>query len=186
MKTCTKCLQIKALCEFNKLSKARDGLQYHCKSCKLEYQRSNQNRDNVQRKYYEQNREICNERVLKAHAKKKDYYFSKSILWAKENRERYLENRRKWYTRNSASQIERQRRRIGRIRHGEMFMNQAEKAEVQGMYDFCRIFPNFEVDHIIPLNGETVSGLHVLANLQVLERSANRSKGNKFMPEAVA
>ena len=59
-------------------------------------------------------------------------------------------------------------------------MNQAEIAEVQGMYDFCKIFRGFEVDHIIPLNGKSVSGLHVLGNLQVLSVSENRSKSNKY------
>ena len=133
-----------------------------------------------QRKYYEANKEVCDTRVRESQAKKREYYSQKSKEWATENKERHLQNKRNFYARNSAQEIAKVRRRKGKIKHGEMFMNQGELAEVQGMYDFCKIFKGFEVDHMVPLNGKFVSGLHVLSNLQVLPINENRSKGNKF------
>jgi excisionase family DNA binding protein len=38
------------------------------------------------------------------------------------------------------------------------------------------------VDHVIPLQGPNVSGLHVETNLQILSATANIGKGNKFAP----
>ncbi len=37
-----------------------------------------------------------------------------------------------------------------------------------------------EVDHIIPLQGKNISGLHVHNNLQILTKSKNRSKKNNY------
>jgi len=37
-----------------------------------------------------------------------------------------------------------------------------------------------EVDHILPLKSETVSGLHVETNLRVIPGRENASKGNRI------
>lgn len=44
----------------------------------------------------------------------------------------------------------------------------------------------WEVDHIIPLQNAKVCGLHVPWNLQVIPRSTNRIKSNKFDLDVVA
>lgn len=41
----------------------------------------------------------------------------------------------------------------------------------------------FHVDHIVPLNSKFVSGLTCVSNMDVLEKSANISKGNRTWPD---
>ena len=178
MKVCTKCKIEKPLSEFNRLAISKDKLQYHCKQCKSEYQRACPTRKQVVDKYREANREVCNARSVKSQKKKQKYYASKAYEWQSKNRDLVNSRRRKRYSENRSSEIERVRRRQGRIKGS--ILSPADQAEVDGLYMFCSIFKGFEVDHIIPLNGKTVSGLHVPTNLQVLPMSENRRKGNKY------
>lgn len=167
---------------FSKNAKTPDGLQYHCKACKLAYQRANPRRTEVTKRYYEANREACNVRSVVSQQKKRAYYNAKMREWTAANKEHYLRTRRKHYAANAATDIERVRRRKARIRNVD-HLTDTDRAEIAGMYLFCQIFKGYEVDHIVPLNGKSVSGLHVPANLQVLPLHENRSKGNKFLEE---
>lgn len=54
----------------------------------------------------------------------------------------------------------------------------ADLSKITEIYTGCP--EGMEVDHIIPLQGKDVCGLHVHYNLQYLSPSANRSKGNRL------
>jgi hypothetical protein len=152
------------------------------------------NRDKTraaQARYYAANKELCDERVVACHKNNREYYTAKAVTWSKANRDRVLALRKRGYEKNRGEEIARVRRRQGSIRQGFGRMSAAEQAEVEGFYFFCQLFPGFEVDHVIPLNGKDVCGLHTPTNLQVLTKTQNRSKGNKvcldhIQPDPVA
>ena len=96
-----------------------------------------------------------------------------TLEWQRENREHLRDYQRKYYKGKYAARNAKNNKRIKeRYVYNDM-------EEIQEFYRNCP--KDFHVDHIIPLNGKNVSGLHTVNNLQYLSATDNLRKHNKFI-----
>ena len=75
--------------------------------------------------------------------------------------------------------------RRGKKRATPKWLTDQQKEQMKQFYLLARDCfitsgQRYDVDHIVPLNGKTVCGLHVPWNLQVLPKDINMSKKNKL------
>jgi hypothetical protein len=92
------------------------------------------------------------------------------------------ENKKIIYKRSTKNQSKYQKaRNAAEAKRRACKLQQTPKwADLKAIEHFYRNCPEgYHVDHIIPLQGKNVRGLHVLENLQYLPANANISKGNR-------
>ena len=171
MKQCNTCKKWKDKSGFSKSKYSKDGLQYKCNQCIKDY--------------YKENRD----RILQYH-----------VEYLGENKERINRYQREHYQKNKESikQYQAEYLQMHLAEHNATGMKRyalkknalpvyADLDAIKKIYRKSHLLSlitgiKYHVDHIIPLKGRNVCGLHIETNLQILSASENCSKHNKFVP----
>lgn len=113
----------------------------------------------------------------------KESYAARRSKWMKQNAERMRQSRRKWKLSNPDKRAANVRSRLLiKSRAEPSWLSKEQKVQMVAYYkEAARLTKEkgipHEVDHIIPIRGKQVCGLHVPWNLQVLTRTENQRKG---------
>jgi len=163
-KKCSKCNEIKDLTAFSICNKAKSGRQCKCKACVAEYSKANSNHIKAKcKRYYRANKEKLDEQ---------------NRQWAINNRQRKNEICAKYYkTHPWVTKAAVAKRAASKRQQTPKWLTKQQLRSIIDMYKACP--KGYHVDHIVPLRGKNVSGLHVPWNLQILPASVNLSKSNK-------
>lgn len=179
-KSCSKCKIKKELTQFS-FRKDRNNYRSQCKLCvksnKHNYYQKNKKKFVENNKiYYKQNKEKCLELS-------KNYYIKnleKELEYRKIYQRNHLEDHRKRckkYRQNNKQMVtfQTRKRQLIKTKATPTWVNQDH---IKLIYLECP--KDMNVDHIIPLNGLNVCGLHVPWNLQYLTPLENTLKKNHF------
>lgn len=106
--------------------------------------------------------------------------------WRAENRERLLEAKRKWRRDNPDKNAAGKARYRAKCKQATpKWLTDEQHQQIDFMY-FVAVhatqFSNvlYQVDHIVPLQGKNVSGLHVPWNLHLMTKLDNQKKWNSL------
>ena len=78
------------------------------------------------------------------------------------------------------------RHKLAKIQRVPTWLSKQDSQSIKGIYamrDWMNLTMfgiKYEVDHIIPIRGNKVSGLHVPLNLQIIKAQNNAIKGNQY------
>ena len=150
-KYCPGCLQEKDISDFYINRASKDGKQSVCKFCSRKQSIAHKRKTRTPRK----------------------------LLTPEERSSRKKASDKNWRTNNPGKVNARRRNyETQKLRAMPAWLSQTQLDEIKFIYEGAA--PGFHVDHIIPLKGKNVCGLHVPWNLQYLSAKENLKKGRKF------
>lgn len=158
---CTKCNTEKPLFDFHKRKDTKLGVRKNCKVCV----------NATTAKSFSKIKDVKSSYDKERYSAIKEKRKSQVSLWQKNNKDKV----NAIVAKNRASKIQRTPSWLDK--YDDIVINFIYKT-AKDIGDIMNM--NFDVDHIVPLNGERVSGLHCPDNLQILPASVNRSKSNKW------
>jgi len=153
-----------------------------------EYRQANKDRLAQQDKEYRQaNKEKIAERTKKYRQENADKVKEVQKNYLEKNAEKVLA-RQKTYRENNKplrTALER-KRQAAKIHRTPAWLTDSDKLRMACLYQLSAMRTResgqeWHVDHIIPLQGRLVSGLHVPSNLRVVTAVENRQKYNNFI-----
>lgn len=192
-KQCKACKEVKSLSEFRH-AKDRKGLMQarnQCKTCErkasLEYETLNrEKRRQGKRDFYQNNLEKELQRKKDAYARNTEKEKARSARWRDKNRE-YLREKDRQDAKERPAYFcyKTQKRHAAKLQRTPKWLTAEQLKDIQTEYElsaWCSkvMGIKYNVDHIVPLQGKTVCGLHVPWNLRVIPASDNFKKSNKF------
>lgn len=149
-------------------------------------------------KYYEENREELLEKSRKYKLENRDRILARRRELYQKNKKHNVERVRTWRAANpdkkqtiehgrinraknkDKRRLHQANRRAAKLNATPSWLTEDHAEEIKDIYTEASGF-SLTVDHIIPLKGELVCGLHVPWNLQLLTRSENSAKGNRIL-----
>ena len=146
--------------------------------------RNEENAKRLRKEWYERNKELTKERARAwAIANPKKASDSKT-KWRQDNLETHNAINREWFANNKDKRAAYEgKRRAAELQRTPIWDPHAHiiiaKYQLAAMLSQASGTPH-HVDHIIPLQGKKVSGLHVFSNLRVIPGSDNVKKSNKY------
>ena len=165
MKKCSTCKEYKELKEFSKRSDRPSQVKSSCKICRNSERHIwyKQNKDKVTKtnKKYKLKHKVRLAVINKIH----------SASWAKNNPDKLY--------------LKQTKRRMAKLKRLPKWLTKSDWIEIKWSYAESKRLSKetgikYEVDHIIPLQGINISGLHCPQNLRIITKSENASKKNYF------